>query len=103
VRSRSTIIIAVLLVSLLSISWSSPDRARSDSRPQGKQLLSDTQVKTLFLLMDTDKDGKISKEEWMNFMASTFDHLDLNKTGKLDTKELSQLTMPGITFASAGK
>ena len=102
-RRRSTIIIAILLVSLFAISWPSPDSARTDSRTQGKQLLSDAQIKILFLLMDTDKDGKISKQEWMSFMTSEFDQLDPNKTGKLDPKDLSQLRMPGITFASTGK
>lgn len=40
--------------------------------------------------MDTDKSGKISKEEWMKFMESEFDRLDKDKKGQLDIKELEQ-------------
>jgi EF hand len=36
-------------------------------------------VKELLLLMDTDKNGKITKEEWMEFMSAEFDGLDLDK------------------------
>jgi hypothetical protein len=51
-------------------------------------------VKQLLLLMDTDKNGKISKKEFMDFMAAEFDRLDIDKSGELDVKELekSQLT-----------
>jgi hypothetical protein len=47
-------------------------------------------VKRLLLLMDTDKNGKISKQEYMTFMAAEFDRLDVNHDGELDPKELLQ-------------
>ena len=40
--------------------------------------------------MDTDKSGKISKQEFMNFMAAEFDRLDADKSGELDVKELTK-------------
>jgi hypothetical protein len=51
-------------------------------------------VAQLVLLMDTDKNGKISRKEFMDFMAAEFDRLDVDKSGELDVKELekSQLT-----------
>jgi hypothetical protein len=51
-------------------------------------------VEQLLLLMDTDKNGKISRKEFMDFMAAEFDRLDVDKNGELDVKELekSQLT-----------
>jgi Ca2+-binding EF-hand superfamily protein len=52
--------------------------------------LGEPEVKQLLLLMDTDKSGKISKEEWMKFMESEFDRLDKDKKGQLDIKELEQ-------------
>jgi len=48
------------------------------------------EIKQLLLLMDTDKSGKISRQEYMNFMAAEFDRLDKDKSGELDVKELAQ-------------
>jgi 5S rRNA maturation endonuclease (ribonuclease M5) len=48
-------------------------------------------TKQLLLLMDTDKDGKVSKQEFMAYMDAEFGKLDLNGDGKLDVKELTQL------------
>jgi EF hand domain-containing protein len=50
-------------------------------------------VKQLLLLMDTDKDGKISKQEWMKFMEAQFDTLDKDKKGQLDRAELLESTV----------
>ena len=40
--------------------------------------------------MDIDKSGKVSKKEFLDFMAAEFDRLDSDKSGELDVKELSQ-------------
>jgi Ca2+-binding EF-hand superfamily protein len=40
--------------------------------------------------MDTDKNGKISRQEYLNFMAAEFDRLDTDKSGELDVKELTK-------------
>jgi Ca2+-binding EF-hand superfamily protein len=45
-------------------------------------------VKELLLLMDADKNGKISKQEWMNFMEAEFNRLDKEGKGELDAKAL---------------
>ena len=45
-------------------------------------------MKELQLLMDTDKNGKISKLEGMKFMGAEFDALDKDKKGETDQKEL---------------
>jgi len=47
-------------------------------------------VEQLLLLMDADKNGKISRKEFMDFMAAEFDRLDIDKNGELDIKELKQ-------------
>ncbi len=60
-----------------------------------------TEVKQLLKLMDTDQNGKVSKQEFMNFMSAEFDRLDVNKDGELDLKELSQLHMRPPPPASA--
>jgi hypothetical protein len=50
--------------------------------------LGEGDVKQLLLLMDTDKNGKISKKEYMSFMEAEFGRLD--KSGELDPGELTQ-------------
>jgi len=52
-------------------------------------------VKELLALMDTDKNGKISKQEWMKFMEAEFDRLDTNKKGEIDAKDLLHSTVSG--------
>ncbi|MGP0019291.1 MAG: hypothetical protein ACLPHP_12030 [Candidatus Sulfotelmatobacter sp.] len=47
-------------------------------------------AKELLLAMDTNKSGKISKEEWMKFMEAEFDRLDTDHKGQLDVKELTE-------------
>ena len=59
-----------------------------------KELAEATEAaKQLLLLMDTDKNGKISKQEWMTFMEAEFDRLDTNHDGELDPKELLESRM----------
>jgi len=53
-------------------------------------LLGEDEVKQLLLLMDADKNGKISKKEFMAFLSAEFDRLDVDKSGELDAKELTQ-------------
>lgn len=55
-------------------------------RQTDKLALADEHAMELLLLMDTDKKGKISKQEWMKFMEAEFDRLDQDKTGELDLK-----------------
>jgi Ca2+-binding EF-hand superfamily protein len=56
----------------------------------------EVEAKRLLLLMDRDQSGKVSRKEFMDFMAEEFDRLDVNKDGELDVKELTQtrLTAP---------
>ena len=59
-------------------------------KPETKLEIGEAQIKELLLLMDTDRNGKISKQEYMNFMEAEFDRLDKNKSGDLDVKELKR-------------
>ena len=62
-------------------------------------------MKELLALMDTHKNGKISKQEWMKFMEAEFDRLDTNKTGEIDQKELlkSNVSMAHARTSDRGK
>jgi len=54
-------------------------------------------TKQLLLLMDTDKNGKVSKQEFMTFMEAEFARLDTNHDGELDVKELTKLQVRPTT------
>ena len=77
--------IAGVLVGTAIAQKAGPSKATPD-----KALLGAEDVKQLVLLMDTDKNGKVSKQEFMNFMSTEFDRLDTDKSGELDVKELAQ-------------
>jgi hypothetical protein len=66
--------------------------AEAADKPKDKVALGEADVKQLLLLMDADKNGKISKEEYMKFMEAEFERLDKDKSGELDVKELTQST-----------
>ena len=72
-------------------------------KPQDKLALGEYDVKQLLLLMDTDENGKISKQEWMKFMEAEFDRLDKHKKGQLDVKELTQSRLRVSHPAVVGK
>lgn len=57
----------------------------------------EVQAKQLLLLMDADKNGKVSRAEFMAFMSAEFDRLDLDHDGELDVKELTQFGIRQMT------
>lgn len=59
-------------------------------QPQDKFAQANKDVKELLLLMDADRNGRISKREWMSFMEAEFNRLDKNGSGELDINELRQ-------------
>lgn len=61
--------------------------------PQKIVAVEEDYTKRLLLLMDTDKNGKVSKKKFMSFVEKTFDRLDANHDGQLDLKELAKMRM----------
>jgi hypothetical protein len=57
-------------------------------RPQDALVLGENAAKDLLLLIEPDKNGKISKQAWLRFMGEEFDRLDKDKKGELDAQEL---------------
>ena len=57
---------------------------------QNNVALGEANTKRLLLRMNQDRDGKVSKQEFMRFMEAEFDRLDKEKDGKLDVKEVTQ-------------
>jgi len=103
---RTNIVRAIVAIAVLVATWAIPGTAISQKaavpKPQDKLALGENEVKQLLLLMDTDENGKISKQEWMKFMEAEFDRLDKDKKGQLDAKEL-QSKLRVSHFVSVGK
>ena len=93
----------VVLVATWAMLGTAAAQKAAVPKPQEKLSLGDEEVKQLLLLMDSDKNGKISKQEWMKFMEAEFDRLDTAKNGQLDIKELRQSRFRVRPFASVGK
>jgi hypothetical protein len=105
--TRTNIIRAMVATSALVATWAIfgtavAQRQAVPSR-QDKLALGEPEVTQLLLLMDTDKNGKISKQEWMKFMEAEFDRLDKGKKGQLDVKELTQSRLRVSHPANVGK
>jgi Ca2+-binding EF-hand superfamily protein len=48
----------------------------------------DREVRQLIRQMDKDRNGVVSKSEFMEFMSEEFDRADVNKNGTLEPREL---------------
>ncbi len=68
-----------------------------------KLALGEDEVKQLVLLMDQDQNGKVSRQEFMNFMKAEFERLDKDKSEELDVKELKASQIRVSHFTAFGK
>ena len=95
-RLRTGILIAA---GVLGLVWTSSTTTAQEPAPKvsgdkaRKLAAGEADAKRMLLLMDKDKNGKVSKEEFMSFMEAEFQRLDVNKDGELDVKELTQSSL----------
>jgi len=101
---RGNLLVALLSATLVFAAAVSAQKAATP-KTVNKGAIAEEHAKELLLLMDTDKNGKISKREWMKFMEAEFDRLDKDKKGELDPQELrqSKLQVSQKAFAQVGK
>ncbi|MGA9306829.1 MAG: hypothetical protein WBW31_15605 [Candidatus Sulfotelmatobacter sp.] len=97
------VVIAVLIATLGVLAPALAQTKAAAPKPQDKLALAEEHARELLLLIDTDKSGKISKQEWMKFMEGEFDRLDRAKNGELDVRELTQSKLRVSHFTSVGK
>lgn len=86
--TRTNLFTALLILSALGAGFAQ----KGTPRQADKNVMAIENVKQLLLIMDADKNGKISKQQWMAFMAAEFDTLDLQKKGELDQPVIRQST-----------
>jgi hypothetical protein len=91
-----TLAIAALFASGAIAGAALPSQKQATPKPQatqksqGKLALAESEVVQLLLLMETNKNGKISEQECMKFMETEVDRLDRDNSGDLHAKDLKQ-------------
>jgi Ca2+-binding EF-hand superfamily protein len=103
--TKRYLIVALIVAAFAAVGVGLAQKQPVAPKPPEKATLVDENVKEMLLLMDTDKSGKISKNEWMKFMSAEFDRLDKDKSGELDPKELGRasISFRHFRFADQGK
>jgi hypothetical protein len=97
------IVVIAVLVATLAMPGAAVAQKAATPKLQDKLALGEAEVKQLMLLIGADKNGKISKQEWMKFMEAEFDRLDTDKSGDLDAKDLSESRLRVSHFTGVGK
>ena len=104
---RTKIALVIVVVAMLATTSGMVGTAVAQKaavpKPQDKFSIGEDEAKQLLLLIDTDKNGRIFKQEWIKFMEAEFDRLDKAKTGYLDVTELMQSKLRVSHFSSVGK
>lgn len=97
IARRSFMQIAGLLASAATVQKAiAQDADQKDAAKREKNLeVGEAEAKRMLLLMDKDKSGKVSRQEFMAFMEAEFDRMDINQDGELDVRELTQFHVHG--------
>jgi Ca2+-binding EF-hand superfamily protein len=99
-RNRVRFIVAItVVVAAATFLGTAAAQKASVPRPQDRLAMGEEHVKQLLLIMETDSNGMISRQEYMEFMEAEFQRLDKNKQGRLDARQLNQSMLSAGRFA----
>jgi len=92
VFKRWTMLLVILALTRLFAMIGTTSAAQKGATPKAQDnvAVGEAEVKQMLPLMDQGKDGKVSKQDFMNFMEAEFNRLDKTKEGKLDVKKPTQ-------------
>jgi hypothetical protein len=96
-RVRVIVILTAFLAAVTFLGTAAAQKA-SVPRPQDRLALGEAHVKALLLIMESDSNGMISKQEYMKFMEAEFQRLDKPQKGQLNARELNQSTLSATRF-----
>jgi hypothetical protein len=88
----------VVLAATLTLLGNAAAQKASVPKPQNKLAMGEDDVRHLLPLMDADKNGMVSKQEFMKYMEAQFERLDKKKIGQLNVKELTQSSLSASHF-----
>jgi hypothetical protein len=91
--TQRNLLTAIRLLAVIIATYAvAPSSAQKVNVPiqQDVVALAQPKVMEVLPLMDTDRNGKISKKDFMNLMDAVFDRLDKDKKGELDPRQFRQ-------------
>ena len=80
-KKSDTIWIAIMLAALAAAGGGAGKRPATLQTSPCKFSLNEEEVRQLVCLMDTDRNGKVSKQEVLKFVEAELDRLDASKSG----------------------
>jgi hypothetical protein len=90
--------LATVLVAAATMLGTAAAQKAAVPKPQDRLAMGEDNVKQLLPLMDTDKNGMVSKRAYMKYMEEEFDRLDQSRTGELNVRQLTQSTVTASRF-----
>ena len=88
-----------LMASAPAFSQSTFPSAAIEGGSLGSMMWTEARMKA----MDKNKDGMVSRQEYMDYMGAQFDMMDTKKDGMLTKAEFMDKKMMALTFPSAAK
>ncbi len=89
---------AIFVVALTFLSTAAAQKA-SVPKPQDALVMGEEHVRELLLLMKADKNGNVTRQEYMRFMEAEFQRLDKAQAGLLNARALNQANISASRFA----
>ncbi len=97
IHTSRLVVFGTILVALSVLATAAAQKA-SVPKPQDQLALGEANVRQLLLLMESDKNGMVSKQEYMHFMEAEFQRLDKAHQGQLDARALNQSNLSASRF-----
>lgn len=94
---KFAIVIVAIVAAITFLSTAAAQKANVP-RAQDRLAMGEENVKQLLLLMDSDKNGMVSREAYMKFMEAEFARLDAENRGRLNAKQLTQSKLSASSF-----
>ncbi len=93
---RSFVSITGLFAAAATVKMAVAQDTKQDQAKRDQNVAAgEAEAKRLLVLMDKDKSGRVSHQEFMAYMEAEFQRLDVNKDGELDVKELTEFHVHG--------
>jgi hypothetical protein len=97
-RSDWVKLLIILCVIAVTFLGTAAAQKSSAPRPQDRLAIGEESIRQLLPLMDTDKNGNVSKQSYMKFMEAEFHRLDKSNRGEINTRLLTQSNLSASRF-----